>query len=319
MFKLEVSNFRVLRSANIEVKRGINILYGPNGAGKSSIIYALLSQTGIQDGKELDLESKLKPFPQTTIRVIQEDSRLRLEYDNGEYKCSYVEDDKVKSVSSESILGVGQCYRRFWHTLGVYRITWIAGDIVRMFDVFGSLSSILLKYYEDVINMNVNLWDRDGWFNLTQVPLMDFGGRLPRNLLNDIASLTDVSYMHRGHALKPLNGGEVWVPITSLSYGERKTILLLLAAYYSDMVVVEGFEGGLHFDLAVNLLDTLEDYNKYVIAETHMGILIPVGLKRGWNIYYVSDGEAVKVTKENIFEIELFRRELETYKTIRGF
>ncbi len=319
MFKLEVSNFRVLRSANIEVRRGVNILYGPNGAGKSSIIYALLSQTGIRDGKELDLESKLKLSPQTTIRVIQEDLRLGLEYNNGEYKCSYVEENEVKSMSSDSILGVGQCYRRFWHTLGVYRITWIAGDIMRMFDVFGSLSSILLEYYGDVINMNVNLWDRDEWFNLTQVPLMDLEGRLPRDLLNDIASLTGVSYMHRGHALKLLNGKEVWVPISTLSYGARKTILLLLAAYYSDMVVVEGFEGGLHFDLAVDLLDALEDYNKYIIVETHMGILIPVGLQRGWNIYYVSNGEAVKVTKENIFEIELFRRELEAYKAIRGF
>jgi hypothetical protein len=318
MFRLEVSNFRALRSANIGVRRGVNILYGPNGAGKSSIIYALLSQTGIRDGKELDLESKLKLPSRTTIKVVQEN--LELEYSDGEYKCSYVEEGNVKLISSKSIFGiVEQCYRRFWSGLEVSRITWIAGDIMRMFDVFGSLSSIPLKYYyEDVINMNVNLWDRDGWFNLTQVPLMDVEGRLPRDLLNDIASLTGVSYMHRGHALKLLDGKEVWVPTSTLSYGVRKAILLLLVAYYSDMVAVEGFEGGLHFDLAVDLLDVLEDYNKYIIVETHMGILIPVGLQRGWNIYYVSNGEAVKVTKENIFEIELFRRELETYKTIRG-
>jgi hypothetical protein len=175
----------------------------------------------------------------------------------------------------------------------VKRVAYVMGDTV----VFG--------------DFKFNIHDAEAWRKLTAEP---FPLMADTELHHNIRWLTGVAYLHGGYALllaRQPGQHDVWIPITSLSYGERKVIAMLLVASMADMIVVEGFEGGLHFDTAIDLLDTLEDYKKHVIVETHMGIIITAGLKKGWNVYYVSRGGVVKLTKENILETSLFEEEAE--------
>lgn len=155
-----------------------------------------------------------------------------------------------------------------------------------------------------------NINDPKAWKELTSEPFLIDDDRFR----DDLRFLLHISYLHGGYALRLYYEPEFkakWVPITLLSYGGRKALALLLVARMADLVVVEAFEGGLHFDLAVELLDALEDYRKYVLVETHMGILVTAGLKKGWNVYYVSRDGIIKLTKDNILETPLFKEEAE--------
>lgn len=58
--KLELNNFRKIKSAKLELHKGINIFYGDNAAGKTSILEALWSFTGAKSfrgSKDTDLIS----------------------------------------------------------------------------------------------------------------------------------------------------------------------------------------------------------------------------------------------------------------------
>ena len=58
--KLELNNFRKIKSAKIELHKGINIFYGDNAAGKTSILEALWCFTGAKSfrgSKDTDLIS----------------------------------------------------------------------------------------------------------------------------------------------------------------------------------------------------------------------------------------------------------------------
>ena len=131
-------------------------------------------------------------------------------------------------------------------------------------------------------------------------------------VLDDIRDLADVSYLHAGYARR----GGTWIPVELLGYGERRAIALMLAYKYSDLIIVEGFDAGLHADLAVYLLNKLSDKN--VIVETHMGVLLNTALENRWKVYYVYDGEAKEVTRENILSLDLIRREIESYTRAGG-
>jgi predicted ATPase len=157
--------------------------------------------------------------------------------------------------------------------------------------------------------LTFNIHDMETWMRLTAEP---FTFIVDEQLRDDIYWLLGVRYLRGGYALK----GDEWIPVEFLSYGERKVLALMLTLKMADMVVVEGFEGGLHFNLAVDLLRKMEDYEKYVIIETHMGILIKAGLQRGWNIYYVSKDGVTKLTKENLLDSGLFKEEAEAYSNV---
>ena len=43
--------------------------------------------------------------------------------------------------------------------------------------------------------------------------------------------------------------GEKWVPLSRLSYGQRRALVLLAALELGDYVLIENLEAGLHIDL----------------------------------------------------------------------
>ena len=281
MFKLSVENFRVIKSAELLIDKGINVLYGPNGGGKSSLIYALLSMLGIKDDK---LKDRLRLENNTVVNIIT-DRYLR--FDRGKYVCN--------ELSGSVIDEINNCLKKFWDDIGVRRVGVVTGDYASVYNVGGDVRS----EYEQPIEVDV--WDQGDWDSLTSKPQLTYP------LLETLHDFNIAEYLHSGYALK----NSEWIPIELLSYGERKAVSLLLTAFYSDLIVVEGFEAGLHLDLELKLLRSLED--KIAIIETHMGLIVSTCLRNEWNIYYVDRGSAEKITKENILRKELFAREWEMY------
>lgn len=108
-----------------------------------------------------------------------------------------------------------------------------------------------------------------------------------------------------------INSG--WINVNALSFGEKKAMIVQYFARLYDIVMIESFEGGLHADLAVGLLEWLDENSKYVVVETHSGVILRRAVERGWRVYYLDGKRVIEVTKENVTDIGLFRRELEAY------
>ncbi len=310
MINLKIRNFRVVREADIEVKRGINILYGPNAGGKSTIIYALLATMGI--GNE-NLKRKLAL--DGIVEVIHEGNYVRyvrLDEREGRYSCKtkYMERpyELILGTSGElpiEVIDGMQCYLKFWEEVGVRRVGYMFGDYVVVYNVGGSTSSIDVD--GESVPLRLNVWDKQAWAQFTGKPHF-FDG-----LYEGIRWLTDIRYLHGGYALK----GDKWIPVELLSYGERKTLALLLASKYSDLIVIEGFEGGFHIDLALDFLSKLED--KIVVVETHMGVVVGKGFERNWNIYYVENGIANRISgPDDLLKTKLIQKEAELYTWVVG-
>ena len=292
--ELEVRNFRVVKSARVAIEPGINILYGPNAGGKSTIIHALLS---LMDIRGSDLAGRLSLSGEAEIAVSRNSAYVK--FSRGKYSCKSSEGGGVVEGSVDE---VSSCLREFWENVGVRTVGYMWGDTLIVNSVAGS--KVMVEAGGRSVELSLNVWDLRGWKKLSSLPQV-FNG-----IIEDVRDLTDVSYLHSGYARRR----GTWIPVELLGYGERKAIALMLAAKYSDLIIVEGFEAGLHTDLAVYLLNKLSDKN--VIVETHMGVLLNTALENRWKAYYVHNGEAKEVTRENI--LSLVKNEIESYTLAGG-
>jgi len=300
--KLEVENFRVVGSAEVTFEEGINILYGLNASGKSTIIYALLSMMGIHPTDE-SLMRKLKLDAESRVKVSGGSGYV--EYSRGEYSCA-VDGRVSRGMVVDEIL---TCIREFWENLGVRKVGYMADDTITVYEVAGGETSLRVgnSSFNESVQLKLELWNQGGWESITQLPQVLTG------TLRHIRSLTGVEYIHTGYALKH----DRWIRVELLSYGERKAAAIMLLSKYLDMLVVEGYEAGLHLDLAIRILNKLKALKRTTVVETHMGVLLPEGLEKGWNIYYVDEGKAIKLTRENALEANLFKREVKQYVRAR--
>jgi len=286
---LEVERFRGVSFVEMAIEEGINLLYGPNSGGKSTVLYALLSLMGVSGGP---LARKLELGGRSRVSVSSGSGYVK--YSGGGLSCAA----EGATSSGASVGDVLLCVRRFWEGVGVRRVGYVAGDTVAVYEVAGGKD----------IKFELPLWNRSSWELLTQSPQM-----LSSDAVEEIRDLTGIESLQAGYALK--QGRRV--PVELLSYSERKVVALVLAASHSDMVVVEGYEAGLHPSQALRLLARLNGTAKAVIAETHMGVLMAEGMERGWNVYYVEDGKALKLTHENMLNAEILKREVERYVRAR--
>jgi hypothetical protein len=167
-------------------------------------------------------------------------------------------------------------------------------------------------------DMKFNINDTRAWKELTAEPPFYL---FNNNIEADFKLFLGIKYLHGGYALRVTYEPQYetrWVPIAQLSYGVRKGLALLIASMMADLIAVEVFDGGLHFDLAADILETIHNYEKYALIETHAGILIPIAWTKGWNVFYVSDDGIARLTKENVFELGMVQKELELLTNIRG-
>jgi len=296
---LEVK-FRAVKSARIAVEPGVNILYGPNASGKSTIIHALLAMMGIEDFDMLG-RLRLSDAAEVTVSV----GSAYVKFSGGKYSCMSREDGEVVEGRVNE---VRLCLQEFWKNAGVRTVGYMYGDTLKVYNVAGSELEVRAEdgSRHSPTWLSLNVWNQQEWERLTSLPQV-FDG-----ILGDIRDLADVRYLHSGYA----HVDDAWIPVELLGYGERRAIALMLAYKYSDLIIVEGFEAGLHADLAVYLLNKLSE--KSVLLETHMGILLSAALENRWKVYYVYDGEAKEVTRENILSLDLIRREIESYTMAEG-
>ncbi len=298
-FFVSIKNFRVVKDAETHFDVGnINILYGPNGGGKSSIIHAILA---LMNGSKA---ANLKPFltlhEQTFIQIFYNGKSIG--YRNGEYYCNV----GLGEVGGRSIDVILHCLESFWANLNVKRVGVVQGDAVSVytipdFDVYG------INVNGERISIALSdVWDQKEWNVLTRNP------HVFEEIVPSIRMLLGIDHVVNGYAFT--NGK--WVRVAELSYGERRAMAILLAAYHSDILLVEGFDNGLHIDLAVDILDTLKSWGKTAIVETHAGLLVGAGFKRGWSIHYIYNGKVEKATRENIRSSELLRKETSIYQSI---
>ncbi|RSN73935.1 AAA family ATPase [Candidatus Methanodesulfokora washburnensis] len=125
------------------------------------------------------------------------------------------------------------------------------------------------------------------------------------------------------------------LPLSSMSDGFLQILNILLGIYRIDnfielaeklsmrlggILLVEVFDAGVHVDWLVNLINLIIDKKIRVklVAELHTGLLLSSAIAHGFPAYYVHNGRAWKLTKENITDLELFRREIGAYREVVG-
>jgi len=284
ILNLEVKNFRVIKSTKVSLARGINLLYGFNSGGKSTIINALLTVAGIKDADD-----------EAEITATNNSSYIK--YSNREYYCKFA--DTKRNVNFDlkgDISNVKPCIQQFWENIGIKTIGHMNFDTIEVYNIAEPEPKVL----------TLNIWNQEQWKELTSNPHTFY------EILCDIRDATNIKYLHSGYA----RIGDNWIPIEKLGYGKRKAIAMLLAYKYADLIVIEGYEAGLHVDLAIYMLSKLSDKN--VIIETHMGILLAEALERGWKTYFIHEGEAKEVTKENVFNLGIISKEVKAYSLARS-
>lgn len=275
--KLRINSFYGIKGVSIDVSK--TILYGPNEAGKSRIMYALLFM--------LHHDSPPSPYrieESDRVRELEEGIDLEVEFRNsklrfqqGFYSCG------GQKASYESL---APCIMRFYDPIKSYAIFLYDGSVA-----YGEIG----KSPRTIDSLNV------------------------KELLKDPAVVEEMTPAWSAYTRaqefyydKVKIAGK-WVDPGFLSYGAKRTIMLQYLVWYYDLVLVETFESGLHADLLVELMEYIHEYGKYVVIETHNGMMLRRALELGWKVYYVDKGKITEITSENLTNIELFRSELEAY------
>ena len=288
--ELNIGKFLRLESVKIllrdEKPRKI-VLYGPNAAGKSSILYTLCllmdeaffsKILGIRDFGRYINNSKF---------IIKSEDEILIGVENGEYVCG--------NTRSISYWAVRECIlRTFEEKLEISTVSYLRGDKV----YHGTIGEL---------REELDLWDPESWEALLEDP------EEIEKVLGDWRTYAEIMNVYPNKVKVFVNSNAEWIDIPLHAYGLRKAMALTYFTKFSDLLLIENFENGLHLDLIVDLMRWLTGNAKYVILETHHGIVVRHALNLGWDVYYVSDGKAYKASREDLSNIDLYRRELEFY------
>lgn len=271
-----MNSFFGLRDVAVEVSK--TVLYGPNEAGKSRIMYALaiLLHPQLPLSPYLIDRPEKVPLELSDVDVSVSVGGREVALRRGRYKCNGVEG---------SYEALASCIARL-----------LALEAYAMLLYNGTVKYGRVGHSPDVGDMSDVTWLlRDAGVVEAMEP-----------------AWTSYTKAERLYYDKAKVSGK-WVDVNALSYGAKKTMVLQYLVRFHDIVMVEAFEAGLHADLMIDLLDWITRNGKYMVIETHHGMILQRALELGWKVYYVEDGKAIEVTKENVNDIRLYRAEIETY------
>ncbi len=260
---IEVSNFKQIENARVEIgEKGKLLLFGPNGSGKSSLIQAfasLLSHIS-EDVNAKKVLSKLLPeSPQSFIRFGADRAVVSAEIDDKRFG---LEIDRKAGVA----LHVDGERREARLRLSLSYVAPCAASNSLVEDL---LDVNLCPPGISIRNAEVAEWVRSKLYLL---------------------GLEDVY-------LNVVKERGRWIDMQHLAYGFVRVLGLLLAAYGEpDVLIADSFEAGLHYDLAVDVIEFLTSLPSFVILESHIGLSVKAALKRGLSVYYVKEGEFVRIS-----------------------
>ena len=140
-----------------------------------------------------------------------------------------------------------------------------------------------------------------------------------------LQALLEVERLHVARDTVKVKVAGNWVGLDDLASGFRKALRLVTALEAAQLakewtgrdavVVIEEFEGKLHYDLAVVLIDYMTRLDVTVILETHAMLHARAALTRGWAVYYVKNGETHQLaSREDLRRTELFETEYRAYE-----
>jgi energy-coupling factor transporter ATP-binding protein EcfA2 len=105
------------------------------------------------------------------------------------------------------------------------------------------------------------------------------------------------------------------MPLSNLSYGQRRRLAIEAALLVADLVAIENFESGIHMDSIAELIKQIAETNATVIIETHSGVVLKLAMRYGLNAFYVEPFMRLKRI-ERLDDAQMFARELSAYQAI---
>ncbi|MGB9705581.1 MAG: AAA family ATPase [Pyrobaculum sp.] len=260
---IEVSNFKQIENAIVEIdEKGKLLLYGPNGSGKSSLIQAfasLLSHISEDVNAKKVLSRLLPESLQSFIRFGADRAVVSAEIDDKRFR---LEIDRRTGVALHVDGERGEARLRL-------SLSYVAPCSVGNSLVEDLLDVDLCPPGISIRNAEVAEWVRSKLYLL---------------------GLEDVY-------LNVVKERGRWIDMQHLACGFVRVFGLLLAAYGEpDVLIADSFETGLHYDLAVDVIEFLTSLPSFVILESHIGLSVKAALKRGWSVYYVKEGEFVRIS-----------------------
>ncbi|AET32463.1 AAA family ATPase [Pyrobaculum ferrireducens] len=259
--KIEVLNFKRIETAEIDVDNNKLLLFGPNGAGKTSLIHALLTLLGYiseESGVENIISGLLARSPQSHIRLGADKATISAVIDGKKYSL------EIDRFAGTTLYVDGE---RKDTTLR-FSLSYLAPCVVRN-------------------SVDEELWE----ISLCPPGINIRDPRIAELVRREIYLLGIEDFYfdmvkERGH----------WINLRDLAYGLVRVLGLLLAIYGEpEILILDTFEAGMHYDLAVDVIKFLTSLPSFVILESHIGLSVKAALKRGWSVYYVKEGEFIRI------------------------
>lgn len=257
--RVRISNIMAVEEGEVETERGKLLLFGPNGVGKSSLIYALL--------RLLYATTGMTSIPQAVRAIEQADSMVRRGAKMGVVEADAYRLEIVVGGREEVVVN-GRRYRAPVDLLHIERVGYVDVCDAHIIQQGGPLSVDLCGAVE-IRDAEIAEWVRD---RLYVLPVSDI-------------------YADRVKIAK------TWIGTDRLSYGHRRAIGIIFATFNEpEVVAIEAFEAGLHYDLAVDLLKMLDELKSFVVIESHIALAVKAALKMGWSVYYVDEGRFTRLS-----------------------
>jgi hypothetical protein len=257
--RIHISNIMAVEDGEVEVERDKLLLFGPNGEGKSSLIYALL--------RLLYATTGMTSIPQAVRAIEDPSSMVRRGSKMGVVEANAYRLE-ISSGGEEEVVANGRRYRAPVGLLHIERVGYVDACGAHIIQQGGPLSVDLCGAVE-IRDAEVAEWVRD---RLYVLPVSDI-------------------YIDRVKIAK------TWIGSDRLSYGHRRAIGVVVATFGEpEVVAIEAFETGLHYDLVVDLLKMLDELRSFVVIESHIALAVKAALKMGWSVYYVDEGRFTKLS-----------------------